>query len=107
MKELILVIDEFEGQDLKYLLKNFGVKYNFQKIKAYVGKIQIKQDYNKFITDFKIDNLYERCTGITLIPEFKEIDFDGKQYVMDKFSKNKKYTEYPIEIVYRRRLEDL
>ena len=73
----------------------------------YVGKIQIKQDYNKFITDFKIDNLYERCTGITLIPEFKEIDFDGKQYVMDKFSKNKKYTEYPIEIVYRRRLEDL
>ena len=42
-----------------------------------------------------------------MIPEFKEIEFDGKKYEMGKFSKNKFYQLYPIEIVYKRRLEDL
>ena len=76
-------------------------------MKAYIGKIMIKQDFNQHIKDFKIDNLYERCTGITLVPEFKEMDIGDIHYSMTKFSKDKKYSAYPIEIVYKRRLADI
>ena len=45
VSELVLFIDEFEGQDLKYLLKTFGAAYDFRKIKAYLCRIMINQDY--------------------------------------------------------------
>lgn len=32
-------MDSFDGQNLKYLLNNFGSKFDFVKIKAYVCKI--------------------------------------------------------------------
>ena len=44
--EFSIVIVEFDGQDLNYLLRNFGRKFNFKKIKVYLGKIMINQNYD-------------------------------------------------------------
>lgn len=73
MTEFCVIIDEFEGQDLKYLLKTFGQKFNFSKVKAYVGKIMINQTYQSLNDQFFIENLYDSCQGITFHPEFKTI----------------------------------
>lgn len=100
-------MDSFEGQNLKYLLKHFGAAFDFCKVKAYVGKIQINQDYKDLNDKFFIDNLYEQCCGITYSPDFKTcFTDDGKFYVLDVFRKNKRYSEYPVELSYKRELKD-
>ena len=108
MTEFCVVIDEFEGQDLKYLLKTFGQRFNFQKIKAYVGKIMINQTYQSLNDQFFIENLYDSCQGITFHPEFKTIKCsDQAEYQLQKFSKNKRFNKYPVELVYTRPLPKL
>lgn len=71
MKDFILVMDSFDGQNLKYLLNHFGSKFDFVKVKAYVGKIMINQDYAALNDQFLVENLYEQCSGITYSPDFK------------------------------------
>ena len=44
-------MDSFEGQNLKYLLNHFG-KFEFVKVKAYVGKIMLNQDYELLNNQF-------------------------------------------------------
>ena len=93
IEEFILVIDEFEGQDLSYLLNNFGVQYDFRKIKAYVGRIMINQDYEALQNEFEVPDLYQRCQGITFTPKFSRMTFkDGIiEYTLTKFTKNKRF----------------
>ena len=73
MIEFCAVIDEFDGQELHYLLDVFGKKFNFKKIKVYVGKIMINQTYQSLDDQFYVENLYDSCEGITFHPEFKTV----------------------------------
>ena len=81
--------------------------FDFVKLKAYVGKIMINQDYAALNDQFLIENLYEQCSGITYSPDFKNcFTSDGKLYTLDVFKKNKRYSDYPVELSYKRSLKN-
>ena len=93
--------EDFEGQDLKYLLEHFGSNTDYEKVKVFIaGRIMIKQDYDGLKKEFQVKNMYERCKQIKFKPNFKEITFKEGSiiYNLVKFSKNKRYHDYPVMV---------
>lgn len=108
IQQFILRTEDFEGQDLNYLLEKFGQRLEFNKIKVYCGKIMINQKDDDLANQFYVEDLYKSIYGISFSPKFKEVTFsDGTcRYQMEKFIKNKGYKDYPIELTYKRVLKD-
>ena len=66
----------------------------------------INEKQIKLKNEFYIEDLYKSLHGIAVNPKFNQIFLkDGKIiYDLQKFSKNKLYNKYPIEICYKRPL---
>ena len=67
----------------------------------------INQNYDALNDQFLVENLYEQCSGITYSPDFKNFfTYDGKLYTLKVFKKNKRYSDYPVELSYTRQLKN-
>jgi len=77
VQTLELVLDEFEGQDLNYLLKHFGASFDFAEVTVFAGLIMINQSCQALEDEFEVGDLYSRCQNISFTPKFKEVSFEG------------------------------
>lgn len=103
MKCFTVIVDDYDTQNLYYLLKQFGSKYSFSNVKIFVSRILISQDHDELGKEFEISDMYSRVTNLAFQPRFKEVTFnDGTMiYYLRQFSKNKKL-RYPVVLIYER-----
>ena len=118
LETFYLYLEEFEGEDLEYLVKKFGQRINVERIKIYVADIMINDKNESLAKQFLVNDLYKSCDGISFYPKFQKLALDDTEvklpqdrknvyqattYDLVTFCKNRRY-DVPVEVSFARNL---
>ena len=111
-------MEEFEGEQMEYLIEKFGQRLDVERIKIYVADIMINDKNEALSAQFLVNDLYKSCDGISFQPKFQHLALESKEvklpegrknvyqpvsYNLVNFCKNKRY-DFPVEVSFTRDL---